>query len=57
METTSRGAGVVVKVTGVTVAGGVMDGGAGMGGRGRGEGTDGNLPVVTCGGEKLIIDY
>ncbi len=45
------GAGVVVKVTGFTVEGGDMDGVAGMGGRGRGEGTNGNSPVVTCGGE------
>lgn len=53
METAFGEAGVVVKATGITVACGVTDGGVGMGGRerGRGEGTCGNSPVVTCGGE------
>lgn len=51
METASRGAGVVVTATGITVACGV--GGVEMAGRERGreEGTGSNSPVVT-----LILD-
>lgn len=52
MGTTSIGAGVVVKASGITVDCVVKGGATGMGGRerGRGEGA-GNSPVVTCGGE------
>lgn len=63
METASGGAGVVVKATGITVACGVKEGGAGIVGRGSGrEGSGGNSPVVTCGKKdrekkhKLVID-
>lgn len=51
METMSLGAGVVFKVSGISEVGWVEEGGVGMEETGWGEGTGGNSPVVTYGGE------